>query len=182
MKPIELLTGWVKGKYDGNLIRRSYEPYFNHLAAVAELASSALSMGYEIGLCHDLLEDTSTTRNELLEVLRGFGYTDSEAGHITSCVVELTDIFTAEAYPALSKKQRKEKEASRLNSISPDAQTVKYCDLIDNLKWVMQYDLRHASKYLSKKQLLLSAMTEGDRRIHQKALNEVYRAWNALTD
>lgn len=173
MTPAELLIRWVNLKYKGHLIKRSGEPYFNHLAAVAKMAQSVTNMGYEIGLCHDLLEDTSTTENELLEALTGFGYTNLEAGDITTCVVELTDVFTSNAYPNLSKTERKAKEARRLICISPAAQTVKYCDIIDNIRWVLQYDKKHALEYLLKKQLLLSAMTDGDKRIYEKVLTDI---------
>ncbi|WPU91541.1 hypothetical protein SNE25_19670 [Mucilaginibacter sabulilitoris] len=182
MKPAVLLTRWVKLKYEGNLIKRSGEPYFTHLAAVAKMAQFAACMGYETGLCHDLLEDTSTTENELLNALTSFGYTRSEAGYIANCVVELTDVFTPDVYPHLSKKKRKAKEGLRLTTISPEAQTIKYCDLIDNISWVMQYDKKHASKYLLKKQRLLSAMMNGDKELYQKALNKIKKGLDVLAN
>lgn len=163
-----LLTQWVKLKYEGHRIKRSGEPYFKHLLAVAELAAPVTCMGYETGLCHDLLEDTTTIQHELSEALTGFGYAVSDASYIAACVVELTDVFTRLAYPAFSKKARKEREALRLTGISPAAQTIKYCDLIDNIKWVMEYDQRHALKYLLKKRLLINVMTRGDKGIREE--------------
>ena len=182
MRPVDLLTAWVKLKFDGNKIKRSGQPYFNHLTVVAELAAPLVSMGYEIGICHDLLEDTSVTENEFLKALNSFGYNDLDAVYISGTVIELTDVFTSDAYPKLSKMRRKEKEVERLAGISSVAQTVKYCDLMDNIKWVMQYDLKHASKYLLKKRMLLSAMCKGDGEMRQKVINEINEQVNKLAN
>ena len=55
-------------------------------------------------------------------------------------------------------------------SFGAAAQTVKYGDLIYNIAWMLKYDLKHAAKYLRKKQLLLRSMTNGDPNLHRKAL------------
>jgi len=167
----ERLTEWVKKKHGAQLIRRTIEPYYNHLIAVAEMAAPFLTLGYEIGLCHDLLEDTDSTQEDLMEALRRFGYPDRDAAFITSCVVELTDVFTADAYPGLSKAERKNREAARLISMSAAAQTVKYADLIYNVKWVLTYDRKHAEKYIKKKVLLLANMNAGNEELWQQAIN-----------
>ena len=171
MEARQRLREWVQKKHSGQLIRRTKEPYFNHLTAVAEMAAPVLTRGYEIGLCHDLLEDTPTTQEELTAALLRFGYPDREAEFITSCVVELTDVFTAKAYPELRKTERKDREAARLIRMSSAAQTVKYADLMYNLKWVLQYDQQHAGKYIRKKALLLAEMTGGNEELRQQAIN-----------
>lgn len=175
MTPEQQLKDWVALRHQGQVIRRTGAPYFDHLIAVAEMTKPVLALGYEIGLCHDVLEDTDTTAAELLTALIGFGYTDAEANLISSCVVELTDVFTAAAYPDLSKKARKELESARLLTISPAAQTVKYSDLIYNIDWVLKYDQKHAEAYLLKKQLLLAGLNKGDEALRQRALNEIHR-------
>jgi len=175
-----LLAKWVANKHDGQLIRETQEPYFNHVAAVAALAAPAVRLGYEIGLCHDLLEDTDTTETQLFDVLIKFGYADADAGLIASCVTELTDTYTADRYPDLSKKIRKEKEAARLQTISATAQTVKYGDLIYNIGWVMQYDQQHAKKYLLKKLHLLVGMNKGEHNLLQQALLLINQSLTAL--
>jgi len=38
-------------------MRLSGKPYITHLVFVSEMAGASVSFGYEIGLCHDLLED-----------------------------------------------------------------------------------------------------------------------------
>jgi len=51
----ELLLRWVKIQHEGQRIRLTEVPYLKHLTDVAEL-SVVVSFGYEVGLCHDLLE------------------------------------------------------------------------------------------------------------------------------
>jgi len=173
MSTIDQLTCWVKLKHEGQFIKRSGKPYFIHLLTVAKLAANASNIGYETGLCHDTLEDTNTTAIELLNALISFGYNNLDASHITGCVVELTDVFTANAYPNIKKAIRKKKEAERLATISPTAQTVKYADLIDNISWMLQYDIKKAETYLQKKKLLVLSMAKGDVALRQKALDTI---------
>jgi hypothetical protein len=179
MNSTDKLLNWIKQRHEGQLIRRTTEPYINHLVVVAELASVS-PLGYEVGLCHDLFEETETTKNELHSALTGFGYKDQEADLIVNCSIELTDVFTKKNYPDLKKKNRKKKEAERLATISPVSQTVKYADLIYNVEWVMKYDLKHAEKYLRKKQLLLAAMIKGNGNLHQQALTMVDDSLSSL--
>lgn len=176
------LYNWVALKHYRQLIRKTGEPYFSHLKAVADMAGPAVFMGYEIGLCHDLLEDTDTTARQLRDALLSFGYKNAAANLITSCVVELTDVFTAAAYPGLSKSDRKKKEAARLITISPAAQTVKYADLIYNIDWVLMYDQKHAERYLNKKQQLLTALDKGERGLHEQALNLVQQGLSIFNE
>jgi len=176
MIPSQKLTEWVKSKHQGQFIKQTTEPYFNHVLAVAELAKPVVALGYEIGLCHDLLEDTVTTAGGLVEALLGFGYTVQEANRITSYVVELTDVFTAAAFPGITKSRRKEMEATRLVKISPAAQSVKYGDLLYNINWVLKFDQQHAKKYLKKKRLLLADLNKGDWQLRQQVL-DIIETW-----
>jgi (p)ppGpp synthase/HD superfamily hydrolase len=169
------LLDWVKQQHAGQLIKRTTDPYTNHLTAVAQMAS-VIPLGYEIGLCHDLFEDTETTAPQLRAALADFGYSDEEASFITACVTELTDVFTKKAYPELSKAIRKEKEAARLIAISPAAQTVKYADLMYNISWALKYDLKHSKKYLQRKRLLLSVMADGDNSLRRQVLDLIDKA------
>jgi len=173
-KPVDRLKHWVKRQHKGQRVKKSGKPYFTHLLAVAEMAAPVTYLGYEIGLCHDLLEDTSITANGLRVAVTNFGYKPEQAGYIVAAVVELTDVFTNDAYPLLDRKTRKEMEARRLCSISPGAQTVKYCDLIDNIKWVLRYDRRNAAEYLKKKETLLGCMEAGDQLVRNSVLEIVH--------
>jgi len=174
MKPAELLAHWVDDKHRGQLIKKTNDPYFTHLLAVAEMAAPLVLFGYQIGLCHDLLEDTRTTIDELKSALTSFGYAAEDAGYITFTVVELTDVYTSVAFPSLTKQERKEREAQRLYTVSPAAQTIKYCDLADNIKWVLQHNNReHAIQYLEKKEHLVTALTAGHPEMRRKVLDVI---------
>ena len=92
-----------------NLYKRKYteEPYFNHLVAVAKNCSfHNIKYGYEIGLCHDLFEDTAMLPHEFIEIIVGFGYAKNEAEIISNVVLELTNQYTKVDYPTLSREQR----------------------------------------------------------------------------
>lgn len=167
----ELLTAWVKLKHKAQFVKATDEPYFNHLLFVANSAAVKTPLGYEVGLCHDLLEDTDTSVVELSETLTFFNYDVVETRLIIDKVMELTDHFTKNAFPDLPKAERKAREAKRLVTISPGAQTVKYADLIYNIGWVMTYDLSSAEAYLKKKRLLLDLMNAGNSELHQKAID-----------
>ena len=174
------LANWVANQHSGQLIKKTNIPYFNHLITVASMAKPATRMGYEIGLCHDLLEDTDTTSEELLQALLGFGYSKTDAHEITGSVLELTDVYTKKAYPDLNKAERKKLESERLLSISASAQTVKYADLMDNIGWMLVHDLKHAKKYLKKKRLLLGSLNRGDNQLRQLALKLIDKSLLAL--
>jgi (p)ppGpp synthase/HD superfamily hydrolase len=176
MKKRIKLVAWVKTKHDGQLIKKTIEPYYNHLIFVAETVRKATPLGFEIGLCHDLLEDTDTNEAELEKQLITFGYDLLDARFITYCVVELTDVFTKEAYPHLSKSSRKAKEADRLSMISPASQTVKYADLLYNVGWVLKYNHKKALKYLKAKKKLLALMDKGDRKLWKRVSKVIEQA------
>ena len=166
----ENLAEWIRSKHDCQLIKCTNEPYFEHLKFVAEMAAPAALLGYEVGLAHDLLEKTITTCSEFYESLIDFGYSNEEAKLIVKQVIELTDVFTKAAYPELKKSVRKNRESSRLTLISRDSQTVKYADLIYNIKWMLLYKPKLTEKYLKRKFRLLKLMNNGDPDIHQQAI------------
>lgn len=168
-----MLREWIEAKYRGRQIRVSGEPYFTHLVFVAEMAAKAVFLGYEIGLCHDLLEDTGMPASGLYNALVNFQYPKHQARYITDTVVELTDVFTKEAYPGMRKKDRGKREAERLLNISSAAQTVKYADLIYNINWTLKYEPRKAQKYLKKKKKLIDQLTAGDTDLHRMVVEAI---------
>nr|WP_067060350.1 hypothetical protein [Mucilaginibacter sp. L294] len=136
---------------------------------MAETAGCVFPLGYEIGLCHDLLEETDVTEAELLSALKSFRYQDLSAEHITGCVVELTGVFTKAAFPELKKQERKRRETARLVVISPDARTVKYADLIYNINWMLRFGGEKLEKYLQRKLALLERLSGGDEALRCEA-------------
>ncbi|WP_161964433.1 hypothetical protein [Mucilaginibacter endophyticus] len=171
-----LLMNWVKSLYKQKRIRVSGEPYMDHLIFVAELAEKYEPLGYEIGLCHDLLEDLPLNAGQLHHVLANFGYKPGEQEQIVKAVVELTEVFTKTRYPELSKKQRRKLETKRLAKTGKQAQTVKYADLIYNIGWTVKYEREKAEKYLRRKNKLLQMLDKGDSHLHKKVLIAARRA------
>ncbi|PJJ83335.1 hypothetical protein [Mucilaginibacter auburnensis] len=161
----------VRALHNGQLIKDTTQPYFDHVLAVANNAAEAAPLAFEVGLCHDLLEKTTTTQSELHAALLSFGYDEQEAEHISDCVMELTRHFTAANNP-LPKKMRKELEDERLLTISPDAQTVKYADWAYNADWMMQHDRHHAADYLKHHIELIEQMTDGDAKLRNEVLKQ----------
>jgi len=156
-----------KRKYTG-------EAYTVHLRAVAEMADRYnLLMGYEIGLCHDLLEDTYLTANELDGHLTSFGYDEKESFFIVSSVIELTDVYTSEAFPKLNRAERKELECKRLSEISENSQSIKYCDLIDNTSSILKYDEGFAKIYLKEKFAIMQVMDKGNNDLYNIAMKNI---------
>lgn len=176
----KLLKDWVKLQYRGQMIKKSGKPYFSHVLAVAEMADKPNSLRFEIGLCHDLLEDTAVTTVLLDNTLKMCGYDKVQREYITICVLELTDHFTRTGFPDWRKKERKQKEAERLLTIHPDAQTVKYCDLIYNMRWMKKYDQKGFEKYLIKKIELVDALDGGDPELRKKALSLMHKELKVL--
>lgn len=172
-KLIEFVKGWhgdQKRKYTN-------DPYFIHLEAVANTAEkTGVNYGWEIGVCHDLFEDTKCTWPCLYNFL-----TDtvglSATGSIDICdgVQDLTDVFTAEAYPYLNRVIRKQCEALRLGAISRTSQIIKCCDLIDNTASIVEHDPGFAVKYIAEKREILKGFTKIDGKIKVDA-------WNCLLD
>lgn len=155
-----------KRKYTG-------EAYTVHLRAVAEMADKhGLLFGYEIGLCHDLFEDTACTERDLRQFLLRH-YTFEETDFIINSVIDLSDVFTHEAYPQFNRAERKGLECQRMAKISPNSQSIKYCDLIDNTKSIVQHDPAFAKVYLKEKFNLLQVMDKGDNTLYNMALKNI---------
>lgn len=143
--------------------RRKYtgEPYLSHCIEVVNilikhgiddqvmLAAAAL---------HDVLEDCEGWDAPLLSrELYLKGLFDHARHRTTNLVVELTE-------PAHegNRATRKALEAQRLSQISPEAQTIKYADLISNTTSIAKHDEGFARVYLQEKWNILGVMTAGD--------------------
>lgn len=161
--------GEQKRKYTG-------DPYFVHLIAVANAAEkTGVNYGWEIGLCHDLLEDTPFNGHSLVVHLHRSAYGDQAIKFISESVIELTDVFTVEAYPYLNRAIRKQCEALRLGTVSRTSQIIKCCDLIDNTSSIVQHDPGFAVKYIAEKREILKGFKLIDGAIKSQV-------WNCLLD
>ncbi len=153
----------------GDQMRRyTPEPYIVHPIRVMEKCRQHVphTPVLAAALLHDVLEDTSVTAEEL----EGFLYQTMEAedARLTMLfVVELTDIYTKKAYPQYNRRQRRDLEFERLTEVSPEAQTIKYADIIDNTDITIN-DPDFAQVYLREAGRLLKKITLG----HPALLNE----------
>jgi (p)ppGpp synthase/HD superfamily hydrolase len=129
-------------------------------------------------LLHDVLEDTSVSRDDMSAFLYTLLSADI-ANEAVALVVELTDIFTRKNYPRMNRRQRRQHEFERLARASSKAQTIKYADLIDNCLDIVQNDPDFARVFLDESGKLLSMMNRGDHGLRALA-DETIRAGRAL--
>ncbi len=155
------LFDFIKTKHGDQVRKYTGEPYWNHLFEVAEAAGPYGELNYEIGLCHDVIEDTTCTLDELFDAAFLAGYMRWEAHKLCLHVDELTDKYTKEAFPKMNRAERKKAEARRLGTTSTKAQTVKYADMVNNTKSIVQYDPDFGKTYIVEKKRALDCMRLG---------------------
>lgn len=153
--------------------RRKYAPerYIVHPVRVMEQCRKYTDNTAVLAaaLLHDVLEDTSVTENELKEFLLQKMDSDN-AARTLELVVELTDVYIKKDYPRMNRRSRKEKESERIAQASPDAQTVKYADIIDNSMEIVQHDPDFARVFLSECRRLLKKMNKGNAELYNQAV------------
>lgn len=170
-EPIEKVYRYAKEAHGNQKRKYSGDPYITHCIRVMETCAKHTNdiTILSAALLHDVLEDTQVEENELKHFL--FSVMEKEdAEKTTHLVVDLTDVYIKQAYPDLNRKQRKEKEAKRLHDAHPDAQTVKYADIIDNSVDITKNDKPFARKYLKEVKSILDGMSEGNQALYQKAV------------
>lgn len=123
-------------------------------------------------ILHDVIEDTPVTGNEILFFLSH--YMNAEDQNLTiKMVLELTDVYVKKDFPALNRSQRKRLEIKRLKTISADAQTIKYADIIDNAREISQNDPLFAKRFLTECDDILLALKKGEYKLREKAVSLV---------
>jgi len=154
--------------------RRKYtgEPYHNHCINVANMANaySITSTAYEIGLCHDLFEDTLCTPNMLSIVLFICGYSRDKRKRIVLGTKQLTDVYTHKKYSNMNRAARKRREALRLSFCDYEVQTIKCCDIVDNTGSIIEHDHKFGIAYLAEKRFLLMIMNKGEKKAYELAI------------
>jgi (p)ppGpp synthase/HD superfamily hydrolase len=157
------------------------EPYIGHPVRVMQTCrkySSSVSL-LSAALLHDVLEDTDVKKERIYEfLLTVMG--EQEAKQTIHLVVELTDVFVKAAYPKLNRRFRKYKELKRLEQVSPDAQTIKYADIIDNVAAIATTDSDFAPVYLRECRTILEKLDKGDPVLYTEARLKVEEELQAL--
>ena len=130
------------------------EPYVNHLLEVAQLVSMALAEPdtnlVQAALLHDTLEDTKTTRDELI---------DRFGSDVADLVVEMTDD------KSLPKQERKRLQIENAPKKSERAQIIKLADKISNLRSILSspptdWDLQRQREYFTWAELVVGGLTK----------------------
>jgi (p)ppGpp synthase/HD superfamily hydrolase len=163
-KSRELFWEFVKESHKGQVRKYTGEPYHEHLQSVAVQACEYEHYPYtfEIAIGHDLVEDTEVTGYILRNRLTEFGYYQGEVNEIVNGIVDLSDHFTKESFPHNNRRYRKFYEARRLGDIPFYCQSIKYADLIDNTKSIVENDPKFARTYLMEKRDILNYMRKGN--------------------
>lgn len=181
----EALFQWVKERHGNQMRKYTFEPYWYHIGNVAQIVYENIPIGYtpliEVALCHDLLEDTNTTRNDLFFKMNELEYSHHECAYVLLNVEELTQHYTKKGYPMWNRRRRKAEEAALMIRISPGAQTVKYADIIDNISTIVEHDPRFAKTYIEEKELYIYAMNRGWEPLHRMAIDAIGTAKQKLT-
>jgi guanosine-3',5'-bis(diphosphate) 3'-pyrophosphohydrolase len=156
--------------------RRKYsgERYIVHPLRVMKICQSVsdqLDM-HAAALLHDVLEDTVVTQKEMSSFLKSI-MTADQAASTLHLVIDLTDVYTKKAYPALKRLDRKELEIRRLSMISSDAQTIKYADVLDNTQDLIATDPDFATVYLRESWKLLQQMNRGNQVLYRQVVSVV---------
>lgn len=154
------------------------EPYIVHPIEVAEIyVTTSLVNGIAVddnmvcaAFLHDVLEDTCTDehpktrrQSEILQITNV---------DVLGLVIDLTDPLT----PADGNRDfRVGAERERLVSVSPRAQTLKYCDLIANTTSIAHHDPQFGIAYLAEKRRILEVMNRGEEVFYDLA-------WRTLED
>ena len=131
-------------------------------------------------LLHDVLEDTATTKEQIEEFLNTV-MSNEQSKRVVRLVLELTDVYTKSRYPQWNRYTRKRKETARLEKTSAEAQTVKYADLIDNMKEIVNQDPDFAKRYLGEAKNLLKRLKKGNTELRELAINTLEKCLKTQT-
>tara|TARA_B100000963_G_scaffold240208_1_gene210112 strand:- start:12530 stop:13162 length:633 start_codon:yes stop_codon:yes gene_type:complete len=178
------LGQYIQTKFKG--INRKFTdiPYVYHLYNVAELAHShEIYFGYEIGLCHDLFEDTDTQPHELIEKMVEIGYDKYDAQFVSNSVMALTKVYKGPQWTHIDKETKLEMETQRILLEDNHVQSIKYCDIIDNIRynipyvkmfkndWKVNEMMNFIRDYLPLKNKQLELMTQGNKVLRELAID-----------
>lgn len=171
---IEYVKKYADNAHGEQVRKYTGERYIVHPVRVMEMTREYISdiRVHAAALLHDVLEDTPVTAEEmeksLLQVLD-----EKDAHRVIKLVIELTDIFVKKNYPKLNRRTRKEQEALRLSGVGADAQSIKYADIIDNVKDLVTQDTDFANVYVREAKKMLKVMESGNHALREKAIKLV---------
>ncbi len=171
---VEKVKMYADHAHGKQMRKYAHERYIVHPIRVMEIVrdySTSLPV-LSAALLHDVLEDTSVTQEEMKSFLDSV-MDETSAGKTLSLVEELTDIYIKKNFPGMNRRARRMKEAERLSHASPEAQTIKYADIIDNVTDIARHDPDFGLVFSRECKNLLTNMTQGDPTLHARAIRTV---------
>lgn len=158
-------------KAHGNQIRKyTFEPYYFHPLNVMLILSTITDDEdvLKAALLHDVVEDTPVTIDK---ITNKFGF---RVGKIVNEVTDISRTFHG------NRKTRKAMDRWHISYASPEGQTVKLADLIDNTRSIVEHDPDFAKVYMKEKKLLLNLLTKGNKVLYNIASKTVEDYFNEL--
>jgi (p)ppGpp synthase/HD superfamily hydrolase len=136
----------------GQMRKFGGRPYYTHPHAVFDMvwertANPTISAAAAL---HDVLEDVFPKNP-------AFGHdwiVNNFSGKVLCLVLEVTNVFTAKAFPNLSKYERKQLEIQRLTHISDAAKIIKRADLAHNATEIELAPMEFQERWLAEKRQL----------------------------
>ena len=165
------ITAFAENAHGDQQRKYADEKYIEHPLRVM---TTCKDHGYSLpvlaaAILHDVLEDTDTTPTQIKEFLLTV-MNERDASYTLDLVIQLTDVFTKHQYPRLNRRGRKTREATRMETISAEAQTVKYADIIDNAREIVEHDPDFAPVFLRECRSLVKRMKKGNKHLREKAI------------
>lgn len=145
-------------KHAGQVRKYTGDPYIVHLIAVAaqvDACGGTVDM-VKAAICHDVLEDTDATYDELVAAI---------GASAAEYVLLLTDTGREKG----NRATRKAMDRARLQAAPTAVQTIKLADLIDNTSSIARHDPDFAVVYLREKRALIEVIG-GDKAMRADAL------------
>ncbi|MNY05384.1 hypothetical protein D3C86_1381050 [compost metagenome] len=130
-------------------------------------------------MLHDVIEDTPYSEQDIMSFLKALMPFQDRAMTL-QIVKELTDVYVKKEFPALNRSARKKRELERLREISPEAQTIKYADIIDNSREISGADPDFALRYLRECYDIVSELKDGEPKLRSLAQKAIRKAYNNL--
>ncbi len=175
------ITGFADKAHGDQLRKYTPERYIVHPIRVMSICKRVTNdiCILSAALLHDVLEDTTVHKTELDSFLKTV-MTAAQASRTLELVVDLTDVFVKKDYPALNRRTRKAKELLRLEKTSPNSQTIKYADIIDNSREIVKHDPDFARVFLFECRTNLKKLNRGEKELYNEAVNLVNTAIETL--
>ena len=171
---VEKVRAFATRAHEGQMRKYADEPYIRHPERVMKTCETHTDAVHILcaALLHDVLEDTTVTEKEMFSFLEDISDTQT-ANKIMSLVIDLTDVFVKKDYPQWNRRKRKALELERLEKTSPDSQTVKYADIIDNTNDIVGNGDGFAVVFLRECRTVLKKMDKGNSELYAQALSSV---------